>query len=559
MLLCPHCHRIVSAEAAACRICGEPLDGPSRVLALVLDDGRRVPLGATVTIGRGEGNDLRLDDPALSRRHARVLVEWDGDERRTLIEDVGSTYGTTVDGEPVEAALPLEPGARIKLGDTQLRVAEHDGEAAAAGPPETLHIGAASAAVKRQSDPARASDELHPRARAGLALKRLSERGRRHAVIRDERSGSFLRISIEDADLFELLDGGRTLAELLAEAESRFGAEGPSRLARLLADLGDRGMLEGVRGADRSPPGGALVRLLRPRERLVQDPDLAFEELYERGGWRLFTDWSLVALAAVGLTGIVAFALLIANRYGTPFVVADRVGIGALIFLVGRFGLVAAHEFAHGLAMAAVGRTVHRAGAKLVAIFPFAFVDTSEAWFEPRRRRLVVASAGPASDLVIGALFALACLALPAGAVRDIGFQLALAGYVAAFFNLNPFLDRDGYHILVDVLDEPGLRRRSQAALIARLSGRSPPPDSRGVLLRYALAGLAWSVVTVGLVAVLTLQYYDQLTALVPEEAVLAFVVALYALLLLPIVLTVALPVLRRLRGASRTGGNVVG
>ena len=557
MLLCASCHRIISADAPACRTCGEPLAGPPRVLELVLGDGTRIPLGGTVTIGRAEGNDIRIEDPSISRRHARILVEWDGDERRTLIEDAGSSYGTRVDGEPVESARPLRPGAQIRLGESELRMIERDEEAPGAAAPKTVHMAAASTGVLQRADPASSSDELRPRARGGLAIKRLSERGRRYAVIRDEREGSFIRISVDDADLFALLDGGRSLSELLGEAESRFGAEGPSRLARLLADLGDRGMLEGVRGSDRGPSRGLLTRMIRPRERLAEDPDLVFEELYERGGWRLFADWTIGAFGILALAGLVSFALLIANRYGTPFVVADRVGIGALVFIVGRFALVGAHEFAHGLAMVAVGRTVHRAGVKLIAIFPFAFVDTSEAWFEPRRRRLVVATAGPASDLAIGSVFALACLALPVGTIRDITFQLALAGYVAAFFNLNPFIDRDGYHILVDILDEPGLRRRSQAALIARLSGREPPPDARGVLLRYAVAGLGWLVATMGLVAVMIIQYYDQLTALVPEEAVLALVVALYALLLLPIVFTVVMPTIRRFRGATSLGRHV--
>ena len=63
------------------------------------------------------------------------------------------------------------------------------------------------------------------------------------------------------------------------------------------------------------------------------------------------------------------------------------------------------------------------------------------------------------------------CLALPAGAARDIFFQLAFAAYLGAFFNLNPFVDRDGYQILVDLLREPGLRRRARAQLRRRLSG----------------------------------------------------------------------------------------
>ena len=53
--------------------------------------------------------------------------------------------------------------------------------------------------------------------------------------------------------------------------------------------------------------------------------------------------------------------------------------------------------------------------------------------------------------------------------MRDVFFQLAFAGYVGAFFNLNPFIDRDGYHMLVDYLREPGLRKRAKDQFSRRL------------------------------------------------------------------------------------------
>ena len=196
-----------------------------------------------------------------------------------------------------------------------------------------------------------------------------------------------------------------------------------------------------------------------------------FEWLYRRGGWRLLTRPALAAIAVVVVAGLVAFPYLVVGRYGTPFVVAHKIGIGGLVFLLGRFGVVAVHETAHGLTLASYGRRVRKAGLKLLLIFPYAYVDTSEAWFEPRRRRIAISAAGPVSDLSLGAIFALVCLALPAGVLRDIFFQLAFAAYLGAFFNLNPFVDRDGYQILVDVLREPGLRRRAREQFLQRRGG----------------------------------------------------------------------------------------
>ena len=75
------------------------------------------------------------------------------------------------------------------------------------------------------------------------------------------------------------------------------------------------------------------------------------------------------------------FVVLVVGRYGTPFVVADRVGIGGVVFLAGRSLVVLLHESAHALTMTSFGRRPGRAGAKVVLVFPYAFVDTSDMWF----------------------------------------------------------------------------------------------------------------------------------------------------------------------------------
>src|SRR5262249_18530761 len=136
------------------------------------------------------------------------------------------------------------------------------------------------------------------------------------------------------------------------------------------------------------------------------------------------------------------------------------------------FLVVVLHELAHGLTVASFGRRVPRAGFKLVLIFPYAFVDTSDAWFEPRRRRLAISGAGPASDLVVGGGAALLALLLSPGSLREVVFQISLGAYLGAFYNLNPMLERDGYHLLVDILRQPGLRRRCQRWLAGIFTSR---------------------------------------------------------------------------------------
>jgi Zn-dependent protease len=251
----------------------------------------------------------------------------------------------------------------------------------------------------------------------------------------------------------------------------------------------------------------------------------------------------LIAVAAVA--GIGVFVYLIAHRYGTPFVVASKIGLGGLVFLLGRFAIVTLHEFAHGLTLASFGRHVEKAGVKLMLVFPYVFVDTSQAWFEPRRRRIAISAAGPVSDLTLGAIFSVACLAA-SGTVRDVFFQLAFGAYLGAFFNLNPFLDRDGYHIMVDALREPGLRRRSRAQFQRLLSGGPAEAGDTPALMRFAVAGIVWSFLAAVFAIVLSTRYYAELEKLAPDGLVWFAFGCMYLTLFVPVVYSLAKPLWRR-------------
>lgn len=68
-----------------------------------------------VTIGREEGNGLRLNDERVSRFHAKVQVE-DGD---IIITDLDSTNGTRVNGAAVQIRR-LRPGDQVSVGRSML-------------------------------------------------------------------------------------------------------------------------------------------------------------------------------------------------------------------------------------------------------------------------------------------------------------------------------------------------------------------------------------------------------------------------------------------------------
>jgi pSer/pThr/pTyr-binding forkhead associated (FHA) protein len=78
------------------------------------DAGRQTPLEGSIEIGREGSTGLALDDEQASRRHARVTAQGD----TAMVEDLGSTNGTYLNGQPIEGERTLRPGDRLRVGLT---------------------------------------------------------------------------------------------------------------------------------------------------------------------------------------------------------------------------------------------------------------------------------------------------------------------------------------------------------------------------------------------------------------------------------------------------------
>lgn len=94
--------------------------------------------GERVVVGRAPESDVQFPDRSVSRRHCAI----ERDETGWRLKDLGSTNGTVVNGQPIEAtgAVALREGDEIVLGYSWLVF--HGGTGAAA--PDRVAHGAAS-------------------------------------------------------------------------------------------------------------------------------------------------------------------------------------------------------------------------------------------------------------------------------------------------------------------------------------------------------------------------------------------------------------------------------
>jgi pSer/pThr/pTyr-binding forkhead associated (FHA) protein/DNA-binding beta-propeller fold protein YncE len=77
--------------------------------------------GAVLTIGRGSDSGITLDDPDVSRLHARLEMRAEG----VWIKDLGSGNGTYIDGQRITSHL-WKPGQTLRLGAVQFELKRGD-------------------------------------------------------------------------------------------------------------------------------------------------------------------------------------------------------------------------------------------------------------------------------------------------------------------------------------------------------------------------------------------------------------------------------------------------
>jgi CRP-like cAMP-binding protein/Zn-dependent protease len=295
--------------------------------------------------------------------------------------------------------------------------------------------------------------------------------GNDYGLVANPAHDTHFRLEPWETELLPLMDGTRTVAEIIVE---RFGDEGDLNapaVVGLVQSLHEGGFLDPkpldtsglVR--DRLDPASSGRRKLRLFAKTLRidwaGADRFVRLVYGAGLKYLFTIPVAIGSVAIALGGLAAFFEV--QRSGEFTLGGRSPALDTLVLIALSFVLTGAHELGHALVEVHRGRRIGSAGFMIYFGSPAFFVDASDGLMMDRWWRIAQSFAGPWFELVLAGIASLILYFFPGWGPSRLLYRFALLNLFVIFMNLIPLLELDGYWIFADLIQVPDLRPRSLA------------------------------------------------------------------------------------------------
>lgn len=351
--------------------------------------------------------------------------------------------------------------------------------------------------------------EFRPQLRSDIEVRIFKLRwGNDYAIVANPTDLVHYQIAATDAEALPLMDGTRTLKQIVVE---RFQASGDLELDAL-ADL-VRNLREGnflterfldvpeivKRAAD---PSGKTHQKAREFAKTLSidwsGANRLVEWFYRHGVRFFFLPVVNIPIGIVAVLGLVAFGVvLLSGRFELG---GQSPAIQTLLLLGMDYVLTFIHELGHAVVLIHYGRRVKSAGFMIYFGSPAFFVESSDSLMLDRGQRIVQSFAGSYAELVVSGAASIFVWAFPGAWISPFLYTWALINYYVIFLNLIPLLELDGYWILTDLIEVPDLRPRSlqfiRYDLWRKLRTRERITKQEVGLALYGFIGVAFTILS---------------------------------------------------------------
>jgi putative peptide zinc metalloprotease protein len=324
-----------------------------------------------------------------------------------------------------------------------------------------------------------------PRLRADIQeFSMTSAREGSYHILKNPSLHKYLKITEEEHSIVVLMDGTKTVEELVVAYFMSYHILAQDRIAGLVRQMWSDSFL-----MDRPPAlfGNLRAKLeegtLPARARRLQN--LFFNHQVSLGGIDGMVTWLyrhffciffskplILLYPLISLIGLFCFVRLLKDSHYPLFTTGSSYSLGALTLMGIAVFRISLHEGAHAFATKSCGREIPRGGFLFYLGIPSFFADTTDIWLGSRKERIAVSWAGPYAEIILSSLLSIMIVLWPHHPANGLFFKVAFVGYLSAFLNLNPLLELDGYFMLMDLLEIPQLRKLSMGFISEKLFGK---------------------------------------------------------------------------------------
>jgi CRP-like cAMP-binding protein len=348
--------------------------------------------------------------------------------------------------------------------------------------------------------------EYRPKLAEDIEAKGFTQRsGEVYYMLANPRDLVHYRIQDSDYELVKLMDGTRTVKEIVVQRFEDSGEMELSLVADFVQLLRSENFLEeryddAMAVVDRAlHPSRAHHKLRTFATTLTiewKNPQAMVKWLYEHGlRWALTKPFVLLSLSISGA----GMFLFVQNYRSHLFGLTGKsLAIGFLVLLAIQYFMIFVHELGHALVLVHHGRRLKGAGFLIYFGCPAFYVESSDGLMLEPRKRVLQAFAGPYGQSLGAGIASIVAWAYPQWVVSETLYRYTVLAYLNIFLNLIPLLELDGYFMVSDWLRIPDLRPRSiqflRHDLVHKLRTRERFTGGDLGLLVYGILGVIASV-----------------------------------------------------------------
>lgn len=366
--------------------------------------------------------------------------------------------------------------------------------------------------LREKTDPA----AFKPMRASGIVERRLkSNREGEYHILKNPRTSTYLKLTDRDLYLWNLMDGTRSISDLVVAYFLEYNSFALERVGSLVAQLRNSFFLTDqpvdtfhrlknrLDSSTFEHKADVLWKSFLSKEFSLHNIDGYISKFYKAVGWVFFTKPLKILCILLSVLGAFFFTRQLNSGKYPILQIRDSYGLGFLTILIIYLVIVIVHELAHAFTAKSYGRDIRKGGFMIYFGMPAFFVDTMDMWMEPRRARMAVSWAGPYVQLIFGGVCSLVAAIFPETGMSHLLFKVAFFSYLSVFLNLNPLLELDGYFILMDWLEIPLLRRKSlefvKRELWPKILRREEFSKDERVFSIFGILAGVWSMCAVGI------------------------------------------------------------